>query len=124
MGLFGDSKIEKNRKVRKSLTGNMIKKLKDTIKKCEKCKRKGGLDVHHIKAISKGGSNVGSNLVVLCPNCHRDAHSSKITQTTLTKITQKRSAKMKKEINSILRNRKKVEGRDTKEKGIIEKIFG
>ena len=124
MGLFGDSKIEKNRKVRKSLTGTMIKKIKVVISKCEKCKRKGGLDVHHIRAISKGGSNVGSNLVVLCPNCHRDAHSSKITQSTLTKLTQKRSSKVKKEINSILRTRTKVEGRDVKEKGILEKIFG
>lgn len=31
-------------------------------------------DIHHIKHKSKKGSNDNSNLIILCPNCHRIAH--------------------------------------------------
>lgn len=102
----------------------MIKKLKEEVKKCEKCKKKGGLDVHHIRAVSKGGTNTASNLIALCPNCHRECHNGKTTQKILKKIIGKRSATLKKKFNSILRNRKKVEGREVKEKSLIEHIFG
>ncbi len=36
-------------------------------------------DIHHIQPKAKGGSNDPSNLTVLCPNCHRIAHSKKKT---------------------------------------------
>ena len=33
-----------------------------------------GLDIHHVKPVCKGGSDDISNLLLLCPNCHRVAH--------------------------------------------------
>ena len=35
-------------------------------------------DIHHIIPKSKGGSNDDSNLIIVCPNCHRIIHSNKI----------------------------------------------
>ncbi|AYN69076.1 HNH endonuclease [Euzebyella marina] len=32
------------------------------------------LEVHHIKALSKGGSDTIENTIALCPNCHREIH--------------------------------------------------
>lgn len=32
------------------------------------------LDVHHVVPRAIGGSDVASNLIVLCPTCHRVAH--------------------------------------------------
>lgn len=44
--------------------------------KCEMCGwDKGNCDVHHIKPKSKGGTDDISNLIVLCPNCHRLQHA-------------------------------------------------
>ena len=41
---------------------------------CEECKQNGNLtpaeEVHHIKPLSKGGGNEGSNLMALCKSCH------------------------------------------------------
>ena len=33
------------------------------------------LEEHHIKSLSKGGDDLPSNCVALCPNCHRKMHS-------------------------------------------------
>lgn len=40
-------------------------------------------EVHHIKPRSQGGRNDESNLIVLCPTCHRKADSGGISQTKL-----------------------------------------
>jgi len=67
-------------------------------------------EVHHIKPVSEGGTNVGSNLVVLCANHHKDAHNGTITRTELREVVKNRSEKKKREIRNILRvrDRKKV----------------
>jgi 5-methylcytosine-specific restriction endonuclease McrA len=42
--------------------------------RCFECGKKfdySGLDVHHIKERSKGGSNKLTNLTILCAGCHR-----------------------------------------------------
>lgn len=33
-------------------------------------------DIHHIVPKSKGGTNENSNLIVVCPNCHRIIHTT------------------------------------------------
>ena len=32
------------------------------------------LEVHHLIPLSKGGSDELSNVIALCPNCHRESH--------------------------------------------------
>ena len=34
-----------------------------------------GLEVHHVRRLSDGGSDTVSNAVAICPNCHRELHS-------------------------------------------------
>jgi hypothetical protein len=43
-------------------------------------------DIHHILPKRKGGTNDHSNLTYLCPNCHRLAHSNKLS--TLQPMTE------------------------------------
>lgn len=40
-------------------------------------------EVHHIEPRSEGGTNDESNLIVLCPSCHRKADSGGISKTKL-----------------------------------------
>ena len=42
---------------------------------CELCKCARGTDVHHIIFRSHMGTSDMSNLALLCPDCHRRAHS-------------------------------------------------
>ncbi len=37
------------------------------------------LEVHHIKTLAEGGDDTLENVIVLCPNCHRQAHFGKKT---------------------------------------------
>ena len=45
---------------------------------CEKCgivrANRQFFEVHHIKPRSEGGTDDSANLIILCPNCHRDQH--------------------------------------------------
>lgn len=46
---------------------------------CQKCFKKypansSFLDVHHIKSLSKNGSNNEENLILLCKKCHKEFH--------------------------------------------------
>jgi len=96
--------------VREALTPAKRRRIMEVVgNKCEirGCKSK-AYEVHHIKPVSEGGTNVGSNLVVLCANHHRDAHNGTITRAKLKEVVKNRSEKKKREINNILRNRKKV----------------
>ena len=46
--------------------------------RCQVCQRGGpGLHVHHIVYRSRGGTNAMSNLITLCPTCHRSVHARK-----------------------------------------------
>ena len=47
--------------------------LKRDDRRCRKCSRKNGLEVHHIVAVREGGSDVDNNLITLCRRCHRHA---------------------------------------------------
>lgn len=46
-------------------------------------------DIHHIVSRARGGSNVLENLVCICPNCHRKAHSKKISAEFLSSLSMK-----------------------------------
>lgn len=48
-------------------------------------------DVHHIQPVSKGGTHEQTNLITLCPNCHRMAHSNLISKEQLKKAVQNRT---------------------------------
>lgn len=51
---------------------------------CEWCDdRTDHPEVHHIEPRSEGGPNAPSNLIVLCPDCHRKADSGAISRTKL-----------------------------------------
>jgi len=55
--------------------------------KCPLCGwDKASLDLHHIINKKNGGSNDNSNLVPLCPNCHRMVHEGKYKNELLIKF--------------------------------------
>lgn len=58
--------------------------------KCEVCPQTYSLDVHHITPRSEGGSNKENNLIVVCPTCHRAAHSGGIPKSRLQYIARHR----------------------------------
>ena len=133
MGMFdldydpfaGKKKKTDAQKTREALTPAKKRKIMEAVgHKCEirGCKS-GAYDVHHIKPVSKGGTNVGSNLIVLCANHHRDAHNGRITQTKLKTVVKNRSKKVTQEINTILRNRKKVGSEKTDSSSDVPSIF-
>ena len=43
--------------------------------------------MHHIKSVADGGTNDETNLVLLCPNCHKMAHSGFLSDEELYKHT-------------------------------------
>ncbi|REI11764.1 HNH endonuclease signature motif containing protein [Staphylococcus felis] len=47
------------------------------IGECEICKNNflPILQIHHIKPLSKNGLNTESNVMLLCPNCHKTIHT-------------------------------------------------
>lgn len=46
-------------------------------------------DIHHIIGRAVGGTNNVSNLACICPNCHRKAHSRKISVEYLLSVSMK-----------------------------------
>lgn len=64
-----------------SLSSRTVRKILNRANKniCSVCEwDKDSCDIHHIVPRHKGGTNELSNLIVLCPNCHRMAHSNKL----------------------------------------------
>lgn len=53
----------------------------------KKAVRQGGCEMHHIIPVSEGGTDDCSNLVLLCPNCHKMAHVGLITTDELLELT-------------------------------------
>ena len=43
----------------------------------------GGCEIHHIKPLSEDGDNLSSNLILLCPNCHKKVHAGVISREQL-----------------------------------------
>ena len=44
------------------------------------------LEVHHIRRLSDKGSDTITNIVALCPNCHRELHYGKKSKEILEKL--------------------------------------
>ncbi|MBN8411128.1 HNH endonuclease [Halomonas litopenaei] len=44
---------------------------------CSHCGTRSNLHVHHVKPLSKGGSNELSNLIILCEKCHSGVHGGR-----------------------------------------------
>jgi len=44
--------------------------------RCQCCGQRAHLELHHLQRRSRGGADSEENLVVLCSQCHRAAHSS------------------------------------------------
>jgi len=67
--------------------------------RCFSCEKKFdylNLNVHHIKPLSKGGSNKLTNLTILCVGCHRAVHQGVIDSSTLKPMMKPKPKKPKK----------------------------
>ena len=59
----------------------VMKILKRAGRGCEICGwNEESCDVHHITPKSKGGSDENSNLIIVCPCCHRMCHNNRFTE--------------------------------------------
>lgn len=57
---------------------------------CQICGWKESIrDIHHIIPVSKGGKNLLSNLIVICPNHHRMIHKGLITLEDILRFKEK-----------------------------------
>ena len=63
-------------KQRKDISGSTVKKVYDKYGgSCAECGGTETLNIHHIKSVKDGGGNGFDNLVLLCAECHKKAHS-------------------------------------------------
>ncbi len=58
-----------------SVTKKKKKLIKERGNCCQLCGATGTLHAHHIKPMSRGGSDDASNLLLVCPSCHKKFHS-------------------------------------------------
>lgn len=59
-------------------------KLDRANRECECCEKESDLlEIHHIRPRASGGTNRPSNLIALCPECHRKADRSVYSQSEL-----------------------------------------
>jgi hypothetical protein len=97
--------------------------------RCSSCRENNTtLDVHHIKQEAAGGLDEDSNLIVLCPNCHRHFHSFKHQEGVLKSIKSmaiKHSSKISNELSYRyywFQRQKEAMSFIKKEKGVLENI--
>jgi 5-methylcytosine-specific restriction endonuclease McrA len=65
-------------------TRTIAKIIKRAKLSCSMCQwNETALDVHHIVERKNGGSNDLSNLIAVCPNCHRKSHEKKYSKEQL-----------------------------------------
>lgn len=85
---------QKNYRLKSKSNNTKDKKLLNLIREyfCEICNySKVSRDVHHITPVSKGGKNEYSNLISVCPNCHREIHNELVSQHDLLQIIKYRT---------------------------------
>jgi 5-methylcytosine-specific restriction endonuclease McrA len=49
--------------------------------RCRACRKREGLQVHHVRFRSAGGEDSTSNCALLCAECHADIHAYRLTLT-------------------------------------------
>ena len=76
---------ERYSKLRVSLIANRA------LNKCEYCGKSGILHCHHIEFRSHGRDDSKENLIVLCQECHRQAHIYDIKRQELLDIVKERN---------------------------------
>jgi len=84
---------QKNYRLRAKSDNKHDAKLKKLIRQypCENCNYSTThRDVHHVIHVKDGGKNEYSNLISLCPNCHREAHCDILSKETLFNIIKNR----------------------------------
>jgi len=100
-------KNSKSTKKKFSLTLPTKRLITKEVGKCENCREKKDLEVHHIKKVSDGGTHTLSNLIVLCHNCHKNkAHRGSLSATEQRKKIKQRSKKLQEGIKVILNKAK------------------
>lgn len=53
---------------------------------CPICEEPLVLDIHHLRFYSLGGDHTETNLIPLCPRCHREIHTHKVSASILRRI--------------------------------------
>jgi predicted HNH restriction endonuclease len=51
------------------------------------------IEVHHLRMISEGGSDIPENVVALCPNCHRKMHHAGNREELMKEVIEKLAVK-------------------------------
>ncbi len=105
---FYGNEESSSKKNKSNLTQTQKNKIKNITGKCEisSCNN-APYNVHHIKFVEDGGTDVYSNLIVLCSNCHDDAHGKNphgkiITKSKLKEIVKNRSKTRAEQIKAVL----------------------
>ncbi|HDY68615.1 MAG TPA: hypothetical protein ENH85_12610 [Candidatus Scalindua sp.] len=101
----------------------MINTRKSSLKPfCYICGFDEALEKHHISRMSKGGKDLNSNKIVLCPNCHTLVHKGKYSEKFLIDKKDNTENVIKKD-NPSLKNElsKKIHTKDTLTKDTIQK---
>lgn len=93
-----------------SIKRNILKSSKNP--HCEYCgnNNKQILQIHHIKGIAEGGDNALSNVIILCPNCHKMVHTGQISKLELQALkVNPRKIRTKGEIELHVESLKQIE---------------
>jgi 5-methylcytosine-specific restriction protein A len=87
--------------------------------KCQICDQRYDpeiLDIHHIYPVKLGGSDRTSNLIVLCPTCHRKADRKIISRERLKRAKNKKRKKIDSQVRSVISKNMSVRNKSLAQK--------
>ena len=111
-------------KPKRRLTLSQKLKLAGAKARCSYCRKEYDftiLEQHHIKPLSKGGSNSPSNIALLCPVCHRKVHAGLIPPNKLKPLKPRRKRKTTKTKKTTAKRKRRASTRGRKKRD--EDIF-